>query len=86
MFPNTSAKTCNSLTHTEILNRLPKYVSGTLISIPDLFTEDEWSSFDNTVSIGRTFRIAVKNPKSTVGQAVDFVEKRSGYSAVYRVK
>lgn len=86
VFPNIDTNNSSSLNHQEILNRLQNYESGTLISIPDLFTEDEWKSFDNTVSIGRTFRIAVKNSNSAVAQAVDFVEKRSGHSAVYRVK
>lgn len=86
IFPNDNTNNISSLTHEEILNRLQNYSPGTLISIPDLFTPNEWNSFDNTVSIGRTFRIAVKNPKSAVAQAVDFVEKRSGHSAVYRVK
>lgn len=86
IFPNATTNNHRSLTHQEILNRLQNYAPGTLISIPDLFTEDEWKLFDNTVSIGRTFRIAVKNPNSSVAQAVDFVEKRSGYSAVYKVK
>ncbi|MGL4449937.1 MAG: hypothetical protein ACRCTZ_01950 [Sarcina sp.] len=83
---NSNRTASTSLTHQEILDRLKKYPSGTKISIPELFSSKEWINFDNTVSIGRTFRIAAKNPSSAVSQVVDFFEKRSGYPAVYIIK
>lgn len=86
IFPNTIVKNYRHLTHQEILNRLKQYESGSLFDIPSLFTESEWQSFDNTISIGRTFRMASKKSGSNIANAVDFVEKRSGYAAVYRVK
>lgn len=63
-----------------------QYNSGDKFSIPDLFDEEEWKGFTNTVSIGRTFRKLSKQKDSIVSDIVNFVEKKSGHSAVYQVK
>lgn len=86
LFPH-NAGSSNTLSHNIILQRLrAKYKKGDTFSIPDLFTQDEWKSFTNTVSIGRTFRILARKENSPVYNVVEFVEKRSGYPAVYVMK
>lgn len=82
LFPNTVSST-NSLTHQDILTEVAKLPSGTHFSIPDLFPTT-WGTYDNTVSAGRTFRIAEKTMGSAVSQAVTFISKKSGEAAIYR--
>lgn len=85
LFPHSQC--LNALSHELILKRIKeKYKRGDKFSIPDLFTREEWQSFTNTISIGRTFRILSKNSNSPVYQTVSFVEKKSGFPAVYEVK
>lgn len=77
----------NILTLNIVIEKIKeKYNSGDKFSIPDLFDEEEWKRFTNTVSIGRTFRILSKQKDSIVSDIVIFVEKKSGHSAVYQVK
>lgn len=86
LFPHNTVS-ANTLCHNVILQRIKeKYKTGDTFSIPDLFTQEEWQNFTNTVSIGRTFRILSKQESSCVHNAVSFVEKKSGYPAVYKVK
>lgn len=74
--------TNSGLNHNEILRRIADKPYGYNFSIPELFV-NEWESFDNTVTIGRTFRKAEKNRNSIVGKNVRFYSKRSGQSARY---
>ena len=86
LFGDSVSTNNNLLTHKMILDKLKNYESGTLFNIPELFTKTQWDLFSNTVSVGRTFRIAEKDKNSLVSKKVIFVEKKSGYPAVYKVK
>ena len=96
LFPdyNTGNNLSNELSIPDVLKRVKKLESGSLFSIPELFSQPEsehstypeWKKYTNTISIGRTFRIASKDQDSAVSELVDFVEKKSGESAVYRRK
>lgn len=63
-----------------------QYNTGDKFSLPDLFDEEEWAKFTNTVSIGRTFRKLSKQKDSIVSNIVIFIEKKSGHSAIYQLK
>lgn len=77
----------NILKLSKIIEKInEKCDSGDKFSIPDLFDEEDWNSFTNTISIGRTFRKLSKQKDSIVSNIVNFVEKKSGHSAVYQVK
>ncbi|MCI6277711.1 MAG: single-stranded DNA-binding protein [Clostridium sp.] len=86
ILPNSVSTNKNLLTHKMILSKLQNYKSGESFNIPELFSKTEWDSFSNTVSVGRTFRLAEKDKNSLVSKKVIFVEKKSGYPAVYKVK
>ncbi|GAA0765122.1 hypothetical protein GCM10008908_01180 [Clostridium subterminale] len=86
ILPNNASTNKNLLTHKMILDKLENYKSGELFNIPELFPKAEWDSFSNTVSVGRTFRLAEKEKNSLVSKKVIFVEKKSGYPAVYKVR
>lgn len=76
----------SELTQKEVINRIKNTrCKGDLVRIPELFTSEEWGSFSNTITVGRLFRIASKNPDSEVSKIVEFVDKKSGDSAIYRV-
>lgn len=81
----TSDSSSNLLTHKQILNEIAKLPHGKEFTIPDLFP-NTWDTFTNTISVGRTFRIAQKTENSAVNIAVDFVSKKSGSPAVYKKK
>ena len=74
------------LTHAEILKKVDLLQQGELFSIPSLFTSEQWDSFENTVSIGRTFRIAEKKSGNIISDKVKFIEKKSGMAGGYQKK
>ncbi|MDF2844747.1 MAG: hypothetical protein K0R00_3173 [Herbinix sp.] len=88
LFPESisSITSSRALTIAEVLEKIKtQHKSGDTIEIPELFTSEEWATFNNTVSIGRMFRIASKNNRSEVAKTVRFVEKKSGQAAKYQV-
>lgn len=82
LFPNMKVND-KALNHNEVLKRIKDKPYGYNFSIPELFSPAEWDEFDNTITIGRTFRKAEKNKDSIVGKNVRFYSKKSGQSARY---
>lgn len=78
--------TDNELTLESVMQEVSKLKSGQTFEIPSLFPKEIWRNFTNTVTIGRKFRIETKNEASFISQKVEFIEKKSGHSAIYRVK
>lgn len=75
----------NVLTIDEVIKRIKDKEKNSTFSIPSLFTNEEWGSYTNTVSIGRIFRLNSKKPNSRVSKYVEFVGKKKGQAAIYKV-
>ncbi|MBR0484502.1 MAG: DUF1413 domain-containing protein [Oscillospiraceae bacterium] len=70
----------------QVMKRISSLKSGEEFTIEKLYTPEEWNIFSNKETIGRIFRQQSKIPDSCVDQTVEFVQKVSGKSAVYRKK